>query len=152
MPTEQGAERRRVVIVGGGFGGLAAAKKLRRADVDVTVVDRMNHHLFQPLLYQVASGELSGGDCAAPIRGMLKRQFRRIEPHKIRVILLDAGDRVLTAFSEKLSARAARALAKLGVDVREGARVTGVDSRGVTFEIGGSTQRITARTVIWAAG
>jgi NADH:quinone reductase (non-electrogenic) len=230
----------------------------------------MNHHLFQPLLYQVASGELSGGDCAAPIRGMLKRQtnttvlmagateldperktveldtgesvsydslivacgaetsyfghdewkdvscglktlgdaldlrnrvfgaleeaertddeslraewltfvvvgggatgvevagqlavifhhqlkreFRRIDPQKIRVILLDAGDRVLTAFSEKLSARAGRALGKLGVDVREGACVNDVDSRGVTFECGGNTERITARNVIWAAG
>jgi NADH:quinone reductase (non-electrogenic) len=270
MPAEDGTSRRRVVIIGGGFGGLAAAKKLRRADVEVTVVDRMNHHLFQPLLYQVASGELSGGDCAAAIRGMLKRQanatvlmaeatdldperktveidtgeslaydslivscgaetsyfghdewknvscglktladaldlrnrvfgaleeaeriadeaqreewltfvvvgggatgvevagqlavifhhqlkreFRRIDPNRIRVILLDAGERVLTAFSEKLSARAGRALGKLGVDVREGARVTGVDSRGVTVEVGGETQRIASRTVVWAAG
>ena len=61
------------MIVGGGFGGLAAARKLRHADVDVTLVDRMNHHLFQPLLYQVAAGALSPSDCAAPIRPSLKR-------------------------------------------------------------------------------
>ncbi len=262
--------RRRVVIVGGGFGGVAAAKKLHRADVDVTVVDRMNHHLFQPLLYQVATGSLSLGQCAGPIRAMLKRQpnatvlmdeakdldperrtlildqgeplsydslivacgaetsyfghdewsevsfglknladadrlrdqifgaleeaeratnpaardewltfvvvgggptgvevagqlavifhhqlkrdFRRIDPRKVRVILLDAGERVLAAFSEKLSARAGHALGKLSVDVREGARVTAIDNGGVTVEVGGASERIAARTVIWAAG
>src|SRR5215207_9859929 len=64
--------RRRVVVIGGGFGGLAAARKLRNADVDVTLVDRNNHHLFQPLLYQVAAGSLSPSDCASPIRPSLK--------------------------------------------------------------------------------
>ena len=68
-----GSERRRIVIVGGGFGGLAAAQKLRRADVDVTLVDRTNHHLFQPLLYQLAAGAISTGECAAPFRTALKR-------------------------------------------------------------------------------
>ena len=72
--AKAGGERRRVVIVGGGCGGLAAARGLRRADADVTVVDRMNHHLFQPLLYQVATGAISEGDCASPIRTHLKRQ------------------------------------------------------------------------------
>lgn len=66
--------RHRVVIVGGGFGGLCAAKALRRADVDITLVDRTNHHLFQPLLYQVATGILSEGAIAAPIRDILQRQ------------------------------------------------------------------------------
>jgi NADH dehydrogenase len=263
-------ERRRVVIVGGGFGGVAAAKQLRDADVDVIVVDRMNHHLFQPLLYQVATGALSTGDCAAPIRGMLKRQrnatvqmaevtdvdverkavrldtgeqpgydslivacgaetsyyghdewraastplktladatdlrdrifgafeqaertsnpatgkewltfvivgggptgveiagqlavivhhqlkrdFRRIDPRDTRVILLDAGERIVPAFSEKLSAHAARALETIGVEVRKGARVTAIDSRSVTLEAGGASERISTRTVIWAAG
>jgi NADH dehydrogenase len=263
-------ERRRVAIVGGGFGGLAAAKALRGADVDVTVVDRMNHHLFQPLLYQVAAGTLSMGDAAAPIRAMLSRQtnarvlmaevteidaerreltldrgerlaydslivacgaatsyfghddwqehtlglktladaiavrdrvfsafeeaerapdpttqaelqtfvvigggptgvevagqlaamsrhhmrhqFTRIEPAHTRIVLLDAGDRVLTAFSPSLSAKAARSLASLGVDVCEGARATGIDAEGVTYEQGGTTQRIATRTVIWGAG
>ena len=66
--------RHRVVIVGAGFGGLFAAKALRRADVDVTVIDRTNHHLFQPLLYQLATGILAEGDIAPPTRDILRRQ------------------------------------------------------------------------------
>jgi NADH dehydrogenase len=64
----------RVLIVGGGFGGLYAAKALRRAPVEVTLVDRANHHLFQPLLYQVATGLLTEGEIAPPLRGVLRRQ------------------------------------------------------------------------------
>ncbi len=67
-------ERLRVVIVGGGFGGLEAARALRKAPVAVTVVDRRNHHLFQPLLYQVATAALNPADIAAPIRSVLRRQ------------------------------------------------------------------------------
>lgn len=63
--------RRHIVIVGGGFGGISAAKKLKKADVDLTVIDRSNHHLFQPLLYQVATAALSPGDIAAPIRQLI---------------------------------------------------------------------------------
>ncbi len=66
--------RTRVAIVGAGFGGLAAAKSLKRADVDVTVIDRSNHHLFQPLLYQVATAALNPSDIAAPIRRILRGQ------------------------------------------------------------------------------
>jgi NADH:quinone reductase (non-electrogenic) len=66
--------RPRVVVIGGGFGGLFAAKALARAPVDVTVVDRRNHHVFQPLLYQVATAGLSPGDIASPIRWILRRQ------------------------------------------------------------------------------
>lgn len=75
-PAAAGAEnkRRRVVIVGGGFGGLNAATALRKADVDVTLIDRRNFHLFQPLLYQVATGALSPANIAAPLRGVLRRQ------------------------------------------------------------------------------
>jgi NADH dehydrogenase len=258
-----------VVIVGGGFGGLAAARKLRRADVDVTLVDRMNHHLFQPLLYQMAGGGLSSSDCASPIRPSLKRgpnvtvlmgeateldperrqvgldrgerldydsliiacgtqtsyfgrdewadvtcgvktlgdavalrerffgafeeaertddetarsewltfvvvgggptgvevagqlaitaktlkrDFRRIEAQRARVILLDAGDRLVAAFSERLSAKVAGYLDELGVTVREGARATAIDERGVTIDLDGASERIDSRTVIWAAG
>ena len=95
-------ERRRVAIVGGGFGGLAAAQALRKADVDVTLVDRTNHHLFQPLLYQLASGMLSMGECAAPIRGMLRKQpnasvamaeVTEIDPER-RELTLDRGERL----------------------------------------------------------
>jgi NADH dehydrogenase len=67
-------QRPRVVIVGGGFGGLAAAKALRHAPVDVVVLDRTNHHLFQPLLYQVATAGLTPGQIASPIRGILRHQ------------------------------------------------------------------------------
>jgi NADH dehydrogenase len=74
----------RVVIVGGGFGGLYAARALRRAPVEVTVVDRRNHHVFQPLLYQVAMAALSPGDIASPIRWILRRQ------QNVDVILAEA--------------------------------------------------------------
>src|SRR6188474_2499382 len=63
----------RVVIIGGGFAGLHAAQALRRAPADVTVIDRRNFHLFQPLLYQVATGALSPANIAAPLRAVLKR-------------------------------------------------------------------------------
>src|SRR4029078_2999014 len=66
--------RPHVVIIGGGFGGLSAARALRGADVDVTVIDRTNHYLFQPLLSQVATGVLSPADVAVPIRFLLRRQ------------------------------------------------------------------------------
>lgn len=68
------SDKHRVVIVGGGFGGLYAAQALKHAPVEVTVLDRRNFHLFQPLLYQVATGSLSPGEIAAPIRGVLSRQ------------------------------------------------------------------------------
>jgi NADH dehydrogenase len=74
--TEQGLTdaRHRVVVVGGGFGGLQAVRKLRRAPVEVTLVDRQNYHLFQPLFYQVATGALSAAEIAPPLRGVLNRQ------------------------------------------------------------------------------
>src|ERR1700746_345462 len=65
------ATRQRVVILGGGFGGLSAAQKLRRAPVDVTLIDRCNYHLFQPLLYQVATGSLSPANVTGPLRQIL---------------------------------------------------------------------------------
>jgi NADH dehydrogenase len=74
MPADARAGgRRKVVIVGGGFGGLTAARELKGADVDVTLVDPTSHHLFQPLLYQLACGGLSTGECASPIRAAVKR-------------------------------------------------------------------------------
>ena len=74
-----------VVIIGGGFGGLSAARTLRDADVRVTLIDRRNHHVFQPLLYQVATATLSPGDIAAPIRWILRRVSN------VRVLLADAA-------------------------------------------------------------
>ncbi len=69
-----GPARHRVVVVGGGFAGLRAVRGLRRVPVDVTLIDRRNFHLFQPLLYQVAAGALTAGEIATPLRGILKRQ------------------------------------------------------------------------------
>src|SRR5829696_7432297 len=65
-----------VIIIGGGFAGLAAARRLRRVKCDVTIIDRHNHHVFQPLLYQVATAGLSPGDIASPIRWILRKQPR----------------------------------------------------------------------------
>jgi NADH dehydrogenase len=255
----------RVVIVGGGFGGLTAAKALKHAPVHVTLVDRTNHHLFQPLLYQIASAGLSPADIASPIRSILARQknvdvqlatvtrvdlakkrviladgelaydylilaagahtnyfghpewephapglkslndaievrrrtllaferaerttdekerqrlltfvaigggatgvelagafaelrrfalrkdFRAIHPQEARVILLEAGPRILPAFSESLSESAVKQLHQLGVVVRAGTRVTSIDARGL--ELG--DERIDAATIVWAAG
>ncbi|MGD0497412.1 MAG: NAD(P)/FAD-dependent oxidoreductase [Bryobacteraceae bacterium] len=76
----------RVLILGGGFGGLYAARRLRRAPVDVTLIDRRNFHLFQPLLYQVATGSLSPADISAPLRGILSRQ------KNVQVLLGEAAD------------------------------------------------------------
>ena len=73
-PIASTQARPRIVIIGAGFGGLAAAKQLARAPFDVTVIDRHNYHLFQPLLYQVATAGLSPADIASPIRGILRRQ------------------------------------------------------------------------------
>jgi NADH dehydrogenase len=67
-------QKHRVIILGGGFGGLAAAKNLKRAPVEVTLIDRRNFHLFQPLMYQIATGSLSPGDIAAPLRSVLSKQ------------------------------------------------------------------------------
>ena len=75
--------RHRVVVVGGGFGGLQVVRKLRRAPVDVTLIDRRNFHLFQPLVYQVATGALSPGEIASPLRGIFKRN------RNVRVLLGD---------------------------------------------------------------
>src|ERR1700710_832675 len=259
----------RVVIIGSGFAGLFAAKALRRAPVEVVVVDRTNHHLFQALLYQVATGVLSEGDIAPPIRDVLRHQrntrvvlgevvdidvddreltidtlgqgttlsydslivatgasqsyfghdeyardapgmktiddalelrgrifgafemaelepdpaarapwltfaivgagptgvelagqiaglsrralrdnYRSFDPAAARIVLLDAVDTVLPTFPERLRRRAHRDLEKLGVEVRLGSRVVGVDETGVDLEGG----RIEARTKIWAAG
>ena len=73
-----------VVILGGGFGGLYAAKALRKAPVSITLIDRKNHHTFQPLLYQVATAALSPGEIAVPIRNVLRNQ------QNVRVILAEA--------------------------------------------------------------
>src|ERR1700756_1372101 len=90
----------KVVVIGGGFGGLSAAQALKSAPVDVTLIDRRNYHLFQPLLYQVATGSLSPGEIAAPVRGGLSRQKNTrvllgdvldIDPVSKQVVLADGA-------------------------------------------------------------
>jgi NADH dehydrogenase len=117
MADEVGREtRHRVLILGGGFAGLNAAQKLRRASVDVTLIDRRNFHLFQPLLYQVATGSLSPGEISAPLRGVLSRHKNTqvllgeavdIEPDAKRVILRDGAaftyDSLIVATGSKTS-------------------------------------------------
>jgi NADH dehydrogenase len=89
-----------VVIIGGGFGGLSAAKALKHAPVDVVLIDRRNHHVFQPLLYQVATAALSPGDIASPIRWILRHQSNvrvwlaeatAVEPDR-RIVRLTDGE------------------------------------------------------------
>ena len=83
--SDKVAHRHHVVIVGSGFGGLFAAKKLRRANVDVTLISRTTQHLFQPLLYQVATGILSEGEIAPSTREILKRHAKqRADPARRR--------------------------------------------------------------------
>jgi len=97
MPDGEGRHGpRRVVIVGGGFGGLFAARALRRAPVSVTLVDRAPHHLFQPLLYQCATGILSEGQIAAPLRSVLKRH-KNVQCVMAQVTGIDIDDRRLSA-------------------------------------------------------
>ena len=92
----------RVVIVGGGFGGLYAARALRREPVDVTLVDRRNHHVFQPLLYQVAMAALSPGDIASPIRWILRRQ-KNVEVLLAEATGVDLANRRLRLTDGELS-------------------------------------------------
>lgn len=254
-----------VVIIGAGFGGLQAAKALAHAPVQVTVIDRNNYHLFQPLLYWVASAGLSPAEISSPVRRILRGQkntrvlmaevtgvdleqqhvlmgehrlpydylvlatgardnyfghpewskyavglksiqeatqirshilqafeiaeiepdpekikelltfvlvgagptgvemagaiaelsrkalakdFRRIDPSSARVILVEAGPRILTAFPEKLARKAHKELERFGVEIRVGKPVEGIDADGVTLE----GERIRSKTVIWSAG
>jgi NADH:ubiquinone reductase (H+-translocating) len=259
-----------VIIVGAGFGGLAAARSLKDAPVRVLLLDRTNHHVFQPLLYQVATAMLAPSEIASPIRevlrkqrnatvallevthvdadrrqvffsyldgeerslpydylilatgvqqsyfghdefapfapglkslndaeairakllkafeiaeievdpaqhrdlltfvlvgagptgvemagaiadmvrGMLKSDFRRIDPRSARIILIEGGARILPAFSERLSRKAHTRLTRMGVEIRTNARVEHVDAEGVV--VGG--ERIASRTVLWTAG
>jgi NADH:ubiquinone reductase (H+-translocating) len=257
--------RPRVVIIGAGFAGLSAARSLAGAPVDLVLIDRHNYHLFQPLLYQVATAGLSPADIAAPIRSIVRGQrnvtvilgtvtgidkdnhavllgerrigfdylvvatgarhsyfghddwegvapglktiedatairrkillgleraessedeaerrrlttfviigggptgvelagaiaelarvalaadFRRIDPSTSRIVLVEAGPRLLSSFPESLSVVARRSLEKLGVELRLGAAVTDCDDRAVV----GGGERIETGTILWAAG
>ncbi len=110
----------------------------------------------QWLTFVVIGGGPTGvelaGELAIITRHTMKGYFSRIQPAQAKVILLDAGSRLVSAFSERLSGKVAEQLSSLGVEVREGARVTAIDEHGVTAQIDGAPQQIAARTVVWAAG
>jgi NADH dehydrogenase len=97
-------ERKRVVIIGGGFAGIAAARALRRADVDVVLIDRRNHHIFQPLLYQVATAVLSPAEIAAPIRQLEVKQ-RNLSVLLAEVTGVDVASRTIEASSPGVGIR-----------------------------------------------
>jgi NADH dehydrogenase FAD-containing subunit len=114
-----------VVIVGGGFGGTHAAHALRHLPVRVTLIDRTNHSVFHPLLYQVATAALSSDEIAAPIRSLPRRQqnaiapeYRHIDTHTARILLFEAGPRLLEAFPEQFARKAQAELQRKGVDWR----------------------------------
>lgn len=261
--------RPQVVIIGGGFAGLQAARSLKSSPVDVTLIDKRNFHLFQPLLYQVATGGLSPGDITSPLRAVLRRQknvtvvmdeivdfdpqqgtaigqqssyaydylivavgvkyhyfgnpnweafapslktveqaleirscvlnafesaeresdpekqralmtfaivgagptgvelagaigelahstlkgnFRRIDPAHARVVLIEAGDRILNSFPDRLSARSLQALNRLGVEVLTQHRVTHIGPDQLELEGPDGPIRLEASTKVWAAG
>ena len=265
MSSNVAIQRPRVVIIGAGFGGLSAAKSLAKAPFDVALIDRYNYHMFQPLLYQVATAALSPGDIAFPIRTVFRRapnvrvvlttvsaidaerneviaeanripfdylivatgarqayfghddwaphahglktigdavylrdrillafekaetetdpderrrllnfvvvgggatgveltgaiaelakrtlasDFRTINPGSARIVLVEAGPRLLRQFDESLSNSAQRALEKLGAEVRLGSAVTGCDEAGISM----GPERIETRTIMWSAG
>src|SRR5207249_9360467 len=134
---------------GGGFAGLFAARALRRSPVSVTLIDRAQHHLFQPLQFEMAESEPdperqrqwltfalvgagpTGVELAGQIRELatrtLRREFRHIDPQDARVLLFDGGSAPLASFGPKLSALAARDLSKLGVELHMGSIGTEAD-------------------------
>src|SRR5215469_6777056 len=92
----------RVVIVGGGFGGLYAARRMRHFPIKLTILDRRNHHLFQPLLYQVATAALNPSDIAAPIRGILRHQ-ENAEVRLAEVVAVNAARSRVVLADEEIS-------------------------------------------------
>src|SRR3954470_6201941 len=93
---ETSTGRKRIVIVGGGFAGIAAARALKRCDADVVLIDRRNHHIFQPLLYQVATAVLAPSEIAAPIRQLATKQ-KNLTVMLAEVTGVDLGSRWVEA-------------------------------------------------------
>jgi NADH dehydrogenase len=103
-PEAAATKQKRIVIVGGGFAGLAAAHALRHADAEVVLIDRRNHHIFQPLLYQVATAVLSPAEIAAPIRQIEVKQ-RNLNVLLAEVTGVDVASRTIEASSPGMSVR-----------------------------------------------
>lgn len=105
VPSQEQAEaqrtRKRIIVIGGGFGGLQVARSLAAVDVDIVLIDRQNHHLFQPLLYQVATAGLAGPDIAAPIRRILRKQ-KNVEVLYATVTAIDPERRVVHMQNQSL--------------------------------------------------
>jgi NADH:ubiquinone reductase (H+-translocating) len=95
-------EKKKVIIVGGGFGGLLAAKEFKDTDFDVTIIDKTNHHLFQPLLYQVAAAALSPADIAIPIRSVFSEQ-KNIKVVLDEVIAVDKEKSIIKLSNSEMS-------------------------------------------------
>ena len=125
----------KVVILGGGFGGLYAAQALKSAPVSVTLIDRRNYHLFQPLMYQVATGSLSPGEIAAPLRSVLSSQKNvrvllgeaaDVDPAARQVILTDGArfefDSLIVATGSQTLLLRQRSLARMGPQLKVGGR------------------------------
>src|ERR1700722_8756360 len=103
-PEPAPAKRKRVVIIGGGFAGISAARALKRCDADVVLIDRRNHHIFQPLLYQVATAVLAPSDVAAPIRQLEEKQ-KNVSVMLAEVTGVDLNSRTVEAECEGLGRR-----------------------------------------------
>jgi len=129
------SERKRVVIIGGGFAGLAAARGLRYADAEVVLIDRRNHHIFQPLLYQVATAVLSPAEIAAPIRPLEAKQ-RNVSVLLADVTGVDVASRAIEASSPGVGVRNGSAVRWVKVEhtpyaaMRDIATAIGVSWRG----------------------
>src|SRR5437870_1683351 len=153
----------RVVILGGGFGGLVAAQKLKRAPVEVTLIDRRNFHLFQPLLYQVATGSLSPGEIAAPLRGVLSRQKNTrvllgdvldIDPVSKQVVLADGAtfdyDSLIVAAGSQTSYYGHDVWSRWAPGLKSIEEATTL--RHKTLYASEVAERLSTKTVIWAGG
>ena len=125
------SETKRVVVIGGGFAGLRAVRQLKRAPVEITLIDRRNHHLFQPLLYQVATAGLAAPSIAAPLRHILRDQ-RNVTVHMGEVLGIDTAARagvscpiarfLTTTFSSRAAPRTPTSATISGSSLRPGSR------------------------------
>src|SRR5436305_1588956 len=154
--TESMSRRHHVVVIGSGFGGLFAAKRLKRAGVDVTLISRTTHHLFQPLLYQVATGILSEGEIAPATREILRRRrYVKVLLGEVTDIDLDAhtvvstvGEDVTTTHYDSLIVAAGATTSYFGHDDEFQPYAPGLNVEDKS----GTRVRIPARTIVWAAG